>query len=109
MLGWRLDLTIILAGVVAIIYTSIGGTEAVSLTQQYQMAVIFGGMIMAFIILLVKLPASFPDALAVAGGFNKLRAVTFSLDVRERYTLWSGLLGGLFLQLSYFGTDQSQV
>lgn len=109
MLGWRLDLTIILAGLVAIIYTAIGGSEAVSLTQQYQMAVIFGGMVMAFIILLVKIPASFTDALTVAGGFGKLKAISFSWDVHTRYTLWSGLLGGLFLQLSYFGTDQSQV
>jgi Na+/proline symporter len=109
MLGWRLDLTIILSGLVAIIYTSIGGSEAVSLTQQYQMAVIFGGMLMAFVILLIKLPASFTEALTVAGGFSKLRAISFSFDVHTRYTLWSGLLGGLFLQLSYFGTDQSQV
>ena len=109
MLGWRLDLTIVLAAVVAIIYTSVGGSEAVSLTQQYQMAVIFGGMIMAFIILLVKLPASFTDALTIAGGFGKMKAISFSFDIHKRYTLWSGLIAGLFLQLSYFGTDQSQV
>src|SRR5215831_17710139 len=109
MLGWPLKLTIILAGVVATIYTAVGGSEAVSLTQQYQMAVIFGGMAIAFVILLVKLPAHFTDALSVAGIFNKLHAVDLSPDVHRRYTLWSGLLGGLFLQLSYFGTDQSQV
>jgi Na+/proline symporter len=71
--------------------------------------VIFGGMVTAFVILLVKLPASLTDALTVAGGFKKLNAVDFSLDVKQRYTFWSGLLGGLFLSLSYFGTDQSQV
>ena len=109
MLGWRLDLTIVLSGVVAIVYTTAGGSQAVSLTQKWQMGVIFGGMLMALIILLAKLPASLTEALAIAGGFNKLHAVTFSLDVHQRYTLWSGLLGGLFLQLSYFGTDQSQV
>src|SRR5215471_17585219 len=109
MLGWPLKLTIILAGVVATIYTAVGGSEAVSLTQQYQMAVIFGGMAMAFVILLVKLPAHFTDALSVAGIFNKLHAVDLSPDVHRRYTLWSGLLGGVFLQLSYFGADQSQV
>ncbi|HWW00759.1 MAG TPA: sodium:solute symporter [Candidatus Acidoferrum sp.] len=109
MLGWRLDLTIVLAGIVAIVYTTAGGSQAVSLTQKWQMGVIFGGMLMALVILLIKLPASVTEALAVAGGFNKLHAVTFSLDVHQRYTLWSGLLGGLFLQLSYFGTDQSQV
>src|ERR1039458_3652059 len=73
------------------------------------MAVIFGGMVMALVILLVKLPANLTDALTVAGGFKKLEAVDFSLDVHQRYTFWSGLLGGLFLSLSYFGTDQSQV
>jgi Na+/proline symporter len=109
MLGWRLDLTIILSGLLVVIYTVIGGSEAVSLTQKYQMAVIFGGMVTAFIVLLVKLPAHFTDALTVAGGFQKLHAVDFSLDVKQRYTFWSGLLGGLFLSLSYFGTDQSQV
>jgi Na+/proline symporter len=109
MLGWRLDLTIILSGLLVVIYTVIGGSEAVSLTQKYQMAVIFGGMVTAFIVLLVKLPANFTDALTVAGGFQKLEAVSFSFDFKQRYTFWSGLLGGLFLSLSYFGTDQSQV
>src|ERR1035438_4710588 len=75
MLGWRLDLTIILSGLLVIIYTVIGGSEAVSLTQKYQMAVIFGGMVTAFIVLLVKLPANLTDALTVAGGFRKLEAV----------------------------------
>lgn len=109
MLGWRLDLTIILSGLLVIIYTVIGGCEAVNLTQKYQMAVIFGGMVTALVILLLRLPASFTDALTVAGGFQKMHAVDFSLDVKQRYTFWSGLLGGLFLSLSYFGTDQSQV
>jgi Na+/proline symporter len=111
MLGWRLDLTIVLSGLLVIIYTVTGGSEAVTLTQKYQLAVIFGGMVTAFIVLLAKLPANlaFTDALTVAGGFKKLQAVDFSLDVKRRYTFWSGLLGGLFLSLSYFGTDQSQV
>jgi SSS family transporter len=109
MLGWRLDLTIILSGLLVVIYTVIGGSEAVSLTQKYQLAVIFAGMVTAFIVLLVKLPANLTDALTVAGGFKKLEAVNFSFDVKQRYTFWSGLLGGLFLSLSYFGTDQSQV
>jgi len=109
MLGWRLDLTIILSGLLVVIYTVIGGSEAVSLTQKYQMAIIFGGMVTAFIVLLVKLPANLTDALTVAGGFQKLHAMDFSFDFKQRYTFWSGLLGGLFLSLSYFGTDQSQV
>jgi len=109
MLGWPLGPTIVLAGLVAIVYTAAGGSEAVSLTQRYQMAVIFAGMATAMVILLVKLPVGLGDALTVAGGLRKLEAVSFSVDVHQRYTLWSGLLGGLFLQLSYFGADQSQV
>jgi len=110
-LGWRLDLTIVLSGLLVIIYTVAGGSEAVTLTQKYQLAVIFGGMVTAFVVLLMRLPSnlSLTDALTVAGGFHKLQAVDFSLDVKRRYTFWSGLLGGLFLSLSYFGTDQSQV
>lgn len=109
MLHWRLDLTILVSGLVVIVYTVLGGSDAVSLTQKYQMAIIFGGMALAFIILLVKLPATLADALTIAGGFKKLEAVDFSFDVHQRYTFWSGTLGGLFLSLSYFGTDQSQV
>jgi Na+/proline symporter len=109
MLGWRLDLTILVSGFLVILYTVAGGSEAVSLTQKYQMAIISGGMATAFIILLAKLPANLSDALTVAGGLKKLEAVSFSFDVNRRYTLWSGLLGGFFLSLSYFGTDQSQV
>ena len=110
-LGWRLDATILVSGLLVIIYTASGGSDAVSLTQKYQLAVIFGGMITAFVVLLLKMPAnlSLNDALVVAGGFKKLVAVDFSVDVHRRYTFWSGLLGGLFLSLSYFGTDQSQV
>jgi len=110
-LGWRLDLTIVLSGLLVIIYTASGGSDAVSHTQKFQLAIIAGGMVTAFIVLLVKLPAhlSLIDALTVAGGFKKLEAVDFSLDVHLRYTLLSGLLGGLFLSLAYFGTDQSQV
>ena len=108
-LGWRLDLTILLSGLVVIVYTVAGGSQAVTLTHKYQMAVVFGGMVAALVILLVKLPASLADSLALAGGFQKLEAVDFSLDVHRRYTFWSGTLGGIFLMLSYFGTDQSQV
>jgi Na+/proline symporter len=109
--GWNLDLTILATGAVAIVYTVSGGNAAVSLTQKHQMAVIFAGMATAFGILIFRLPAnvSFTDALEVAGGFDKLNAVNVSFDLNERYTVWSGLLGGFFLSLSYFGTDQSQV
>ncbi len=105
-LGWRLDLTILFTGLLVIVYTVTGGSAAVSLTQKWQMAVIFGGMITAFVTLLVKLP---PDAAYIAGAMGKLQAVDFDLNFDKRYTFWSGLLGGLFLSLSYFGTDQSQV
>lgn len=109
--GWRMDLTIICTGIVAILYTVIGGSEAVTLTQKYQFGVIFAGMITAFVILLIRLPSglSTGDALTIAGGFNKLNAVDYSLDPDRRYTMWSGLFGGMFLALSYFGTDQTQV
>lgn len=110
-LGWRLDLTILATGVVVVVYTVTGGSEAVSLTQKWQMAVIFGGMFTAFVILLLRLPPGlgFNDAAHLAGAMGKLQAVDFSLDHEKRYTLWTGLFGGLFLSLSYFGTDQSQV
>ncbi len=111
LLGWNLDATIIISGLAATIYTVAGGSEAVTITQKYQMGVIFGGMITAFIILLTKLPAwlTFDDALTVAGSFGKMRAVDYSRDPQTRYTLWTGLFGGVFLMLAYFGTDQSQV
>ncbi|MDI1320576.1 MAG: sodium:solute symporter [bacterium] len=110
-MGWRLDATIVCSGLLVIAYTVSGGSAAVNLTQKYQIGVIFVGMIAAFFVLLAKLPAGlgFTDALAVAGGFHKLEAVDFSLNPDRRYTVWTGLLGGTFLALSYFGTDQSQV
>ena len=110
-LGWRLDLTIIATGLLVIIYTVTGGSEAVSLTQKWQMGIIFGGMVTAFVILLARLPAGlgFSGAAHIAGAMGKLQAVDFSLNPDKRYTLWTGLFGGLFLSLSYFGTDQSQV
>lgn len=110
-LGWRLDLTIIGTGLLVIVYTVMGGSEAVNLTQKWQMGIIFLGMITAFLILLARLPhgLGLGGALHVAGAMGKLQAVDFSMNPARRYTLWTGLLGGLFLSLSYFGTDQSQV
>lgn len=105
-LGWPLKLTIVVIGVVVVVYTVTGGSAAVNLTQKWQMGVIFGGMVTAFVVLVTKLPS---DALPIAGALGKLEAVDFSFDPDKRYTFWSGLLGGLFLSLSYFGTDQSQV
>ena len=110
-LGWRLDLVIVGAGLLVIIYTVTGGSQAVSLTQRLQMAVIFGGMVTAAAVLMARLPdgLGFTGTAHVAGALGKLHAVDVSLDPARRYTLWTGLLGGLFLSLSYFGTDQSQV
>ena len=110
-LGWRLDLTIICTGLLVIVYTVTGGSAAVNLTQRWQMAVIFGGMVTAFIVLLLKLPAGlgFSGAAHIAGAMGRLQAVDFSLNPDRRYTFWTGMLGGTFLMLSYFGTDQSQV
>ena len=109
--GWPLNLTIISSGLLVILYTVAGGNDAVTVTQKYQLAIIFAGMITAFCLLLAKLPAGLTctDTLTLASGFQKLNAVNFSADPHERYTFWSGLLGGTFLMLSYFGTDQSQV
>ncbi|HYG22504.1 MAG TPA: sodium:solute symporter [Verrucomicrobiae bacterium] len=110
-LGWRLDLTVIGIGVVVIVYTVTGGSEAVSLTQKWQMGIIFVGMVTAFLLLIARLPdgLGFNEAAHVAGAMGKLQAVDYSMDPEKRYTIWSGLFGGLFLSLSYFGTDQSQV
>ena len=110
-LGWRLDLVILGAGLLVIMYTVTGGSQAVSLTQKWQIAVIFAGMVTAAVVLMIKLPdgLGFMGAAHVAGALGKLHAVDVSLDPTRRYTLWTGLLGGLFLSLSYFGTDQSQV
>lgn len=109
--GWRLDLTILGSGVVVIAYTAIGGTDAVSLTQKYQMGIIFAGMSAAFGVALWKLGhrVGVADSFAVAAHLGKMQAIDPSFDLSRRYTLWSGLLGGFFLSLSYFGTDQSQV
>jgi SSS family solute:Na+ symporter len=110
-LGWNLILTNLFIGVVVIIYTVAGGTTAVSQTQQQQMIVILSGMFIAGVILVFSLPqdVSFVDALSVAGKMEKLEVVDFSFNLNDKYTIWTGILGGTFLFLSYFGTDQSQV
>lgn len=110
-LHWDLSWTILMVGVLVIIYTVSGGTKAVSLTQKHQMAVILVGMVLAFFYILDYLSpfVSFSGALEIAGKLDKLNTVDFSLNFETRYTVWSGILGGLFLALSYFGTDQSQV
>jgi SSS family solute:Na+ symporter len=111
LIGWRLDLTIWLAGGLVVIYTVAGGTKIVSITQRYQMIVILVGMAIAFAVAVYRLSpdVSFESTLSVAGKMGKLDAVNFSVDPHKRYTFWSGIIGGFFLALSYFGADQSQV
>ncbi len=110
-LRWDLTLTILCTGVLVIIYTVSGGTKAVSITQKQQMAVIMGGMFAAFFMIVgyISDHTTFGGALEIAGNLGKLEVVNLEFDLTERYTIWSGLTGGFFLSLSYFGTDQSQV
>ena len=110
-LGWDLFTLNIIIGVLVIIYTVSGGTKAVSVTQKQQMAVIFSGMFIAFFLIIDYLPddITFNKALKIAGSSGKMDVLDFSLNFDDRYTFWSGIIGGSFLALSYFGTDQSQV
>lgn len=110
-LGWNLIYLNIIIGILVIIYTVSGGTKAVSITQKHQMTVIFSGMFIAFFLIISYLPEdiTFTKALHIAGASDKMKILNFSFDLENRYTLWSGLIGGTFLALSYFGTDQSQV
>ena len=110
-LGWDLVTLNIIIGLLVIIYTVSGGTKAVSITQKQQMGVIFAGMFLTFLIILNYLPLdiSFVNAIELAGANGKLDILDFSFDFDNRYTFWSGIIGGTFLALSYFGTDQSQV
>ncbi|NCO62527.1 MAG: sodium:solute symporter [Flavobacteriales bacterium] len=110
-LGWDLLSLNILIGLLVIIYTVSGGTRAVNVTQKHQMIVIFSGMLVAFFLIVSKLPQdiSFTKALEIAGASGKMEILDFSFNLNNRYTFWSGIIGGTFLMLSYFGTDQSQV
>ncbi len=110
-LGWDLVTLNIIIGILVVIYTVSGGTKAVSITQKQQMGVIFLGMFISFLIILNFLPLeiSFSKALDIAAASGKMEILDFSFDFDNRYTFWSGIIGGTFLALSYFGTDQSQV
>jgi SSS family solute:Na+ symporter len=111
LLNWNLQLTCLMVGGLVIIYTVSGGSRAVSLTQKWQMAIIMGGMFAAFYYVLQSFPQEigFMEGVDIAGRLGKMEVIDLSLDPRNRYTLFSGLTGGLFLFVSYFGTDQSQV
>lgn len=110
-LGWDLRTLNVIIGILVIIYTVSGGTKAVSVTQKQQMFIIMLGMFFAFFFIMGALPTdiSFGKALKIAGANNKLNILDFSFDTNNRYTFWSGITGGFFLALAYFGTDQSQV
>ena len=110
-LGWPLKLLVVGIGGLVILYTVSGGTKAVNVTHKQQMFVIIGGMLVALYMIISGLPSevSFADALTIADQSGKLKVLDFSLDPNNRYTFWSGITGGFFLALSYFGTDQSQV
>lgn len=111
LLGWNLTYMNIVIGVLVIIYTFSGGTKAVNVTQKQQMFVIMSGMFITFFLILRFLPndMTFSNALHIAGANDKMDIVSFSSDPEEKYTFWSGITGGFFLALAYFGTDQSQV
>ncbi len=110
-LGWDLLILNIAIGSLVIIYTVSGGTKAVNVTQKQQMVIIFFGMFAAFFVIINSLPQeiTFSKALKIAGASGKMDILDFSFDLSNRYTVWTGILGGTFLMLSYFGTDQSQV
>ncbi len=111
LLDWNLELTCMLIGGLVIVYTVSGGSRAVSLTQKWQMGIIMVGMGLAFYYVLKSIPdtVNFAEGIDIAGAFGKMNIIDTSTDITDRYTLLSGLTGGLFLFLSYFGTDQSQV
>ena len=111
LLGWDIRLTILVIGGLVTLYTTTGGTDAVNKTHLLQMGIITMGMGAAFVMILRLLPPdiSFLDATSVAGKMGNLNVINFDFDWKDRYNVWSGLIGGTFLALSYFGTDQSQV
>jgi len=111
LLGWNLTYMNIIIGILVIIYTFSGGTKAVNVTQKQQMFVILAGMVITFFLIFDYLPndMTFDNALHIAGANQKMNIVNFSFDLDEKYTFWSGITGGFFLALAYFGTDQSQV
>ncbi|MBX2969200.1 MAG: sodium:solute symporter [Cyclobacteriaceae bacterium] len=110
-LGWPITATTLLIGVMVIVYSVSGGSRAVSLTQRMQLSVVMGGMILAGILAFTMLPdsISFSDTVQIAGELGKLNLVELEFNINDRYNIWSGLIAGTFLFLSYFGTDQSQV
>jgi solute:Na+ symporter, SSS family len=110
-LGWPFSVTILIMGGLVVLYTTLGGIKAVTWADVQQMTVIMLALVIAFAVAISMLPpdVSFLDAVKLAGAAGKLNAVTTTFDWNDRYNIWSGLIGGMFLALAYFGTDQSQV
>src|SRR5438477_6261544 len=108
-LGWNIHATNVIIGLLVILYTASGGTKAVSWTHVHQLLIALGGMALALYVVVHRLPVGFGDAVRVAGRMSGLNAIDFSFNLTTNYNFWSGMLGGLMLALSYFGTDQSQV
>ena len=110
-LGWSLTFTVMLIGVPTTLYTMLGGVQAVTWADVKQMAIIVGGVLATVVVLIMGLPddVSLPAALHTAGAVGRMQAVDFTFDVTTQYTFWSGLIGGMFLAMGYFGADQSQV
>ena len=107
--GWNMLASVALIGIPTVIYTVVGGVQAVTWADVKQMFLIVGSLVAIVIAILLKLPVGADEALSLAGAAGRMRAFDFSFDVNQTYTFWSGLIGGTFLMLSYFGTDQSQV
>jgi Na+/proline symporter len=107
--GWPLAWSVLLMGIPTVIYTMIGGVQAVTWADVKQMVLIVAALTLVVITVVIKLPVGASDALSIAGAAGRMRTFDFSFNIRETYTFWSGLIGGTFLALSYFGTDQSQV
>ncbi|MGZ8375894.1 MAG: sodium:solute symporter [Gemmatirosa sp.] len=107
--GWPLGWSVALMGIPTILYTVIGGVQAVTWADVKQMVLIVVAVFAIFVVLVVRIPVPADDALAIAGAAGRLRVFDLSFNLTDTYTLWSGIIGGTFLMLSYFGTDQSQV
>ncbi len=107
--GWDLIWTVALIGIPTVIYTMIGGVQAVTWADVKQMVIIVFALLAVVVVLLLKMPVGADDALRIAGSTGRLQVFDFSFNINETYTFWSGVIGGTFLMLSYFGTDQSQV
>ncbi len=109
MFGWSMITSVAIIGVPTVIYTMIGGVQAVTWADVKQMAVVVFALVAVVVVLLIRIPVSPDSALRLAGATGRLRVFDFSFNLHETYTFWSGIIGGTFLMLSYFGTDQSQV